>query len=108
MKKKKFYFLLIFFCSFLLFYFSCLPTEEVSIQIENQYSEKVTDCKLGEHSLGNLEKGAKTEIIFFPMGEYDFSCKTASGFIITAKILLTIKKKHLSLIINKEGKLTIN
>ena len=96
------------FFTFLIAIFSCLLAEEVSIQIENQYIEKVTDCKLGEHSLGNLEKGAKTEIMFFPIGEYDFSCKTASEFIITAKILLTTKKKYLSLIINKEAKLTIN
>lgn len=106
---NKFY-LKLFFSLFSLFFFltfSCVAEEQVSIQIENQYTEKILNCQLDEHNLGDIKKGEKTEIIFLPLGEYDFSCQIQSGFEFSAKVKLSTANQFVLLRINEKGKVEI-
>ena len=100
---KIFFVLLLF--SFLIF--SCLDEEKVSVQVENQYSEKILNCQLGENSFGDIEKDEKIEIIFLALGEYNFSCQIKSGFEFSAKVKLNTKNQFVLLRLNQKGKVEI-
>lgn len=107
MKIIFFYFLKIFCIFIFLTFCCCLPAQKISIQLKNQYSEKILNCQLGENYLGDLEKQAKTEIVFIEVGNYNFSCQTKSGFEISAKLNFSSKKKIVLIIINQNGKLEL-
>ena len=75
-----------------------------SIRVKNGYFEEITDVKLSTFSMGKIASGGTSAHIVLAKGKYTFSCTTRSALIISAILHIQGADEHITIKLNKKGK----
>lgn len=78
-----------------------------SIRVKNGYFEEITDVKLSTFSMGKIAQGGTSAHIVLAKGKYNFSCTTRSALIISATLHIQGADEHITIKLNKKGKVEL-
>lgn len=91
--------------------FACSGEEVIpglySIRVKNEYFEEITDVKLSTFFMGNIAQGSTSGYVVLAKGKYTFSCATRSTLIISATLHIQGADEHITIKLNKKGKVEL-
>lgn len=83
------------------------PLTSYQVSIKNNYSGLIDSIYVGDHFIDSLNINQETQPITLKKQEYQFSCKTFSTLKLTATINIQGLKENLTIIVQSDGKITI-
>jgi hypothetical protein len=93
-----------------IFVFACnkdtLP-EIYSVSIQNNYFEALNSIYFDKQYVDTLKEGKTSQTIRLKKQTYSFTCKTLSSLKLSATINLQGNKENLTIIVNQNGKISI-